>query len=325
MILVTGASGLLGSKLVETFVNKGYQVKAQRRASSDMSLLQPLVDNENVEWVDCDIMDVVGLDLLFDGVTHVVHSAAVVSFHQSDKQLMNEVNIEGTKNVVAMAQKHAVEKLVYVSSVAAIGRAPGNQLITEKTKWETSEYNTNYAKSKYLAELEVWRAQEEGLKTAIVNPSVILGPGHWTSSSMQIFKYVNEGGKFYPQGDVNYVDIRDICYAIDQLLFNDIQEERFILNGGKVPYKYMFSLIANEFKKKPPNLRVTGVLLKFAFVFEGIKSFFTGQKSVVTKESLRLSKMDSLFANDKIREALNMEFTSVEESIKWTCGQLLKK
>jgi dihydroflavonol-4-reductase len=325
MILVTGASGLLGSKVVETFVNKGYQVKAQRRSSSDMSLLGTLIDHKNVEWVDCDILDAVGLDSLYEGVTHVVHCAAVVSFHQADKDLMDEVNIEGTINVVAMAQKHNIEKLVYVSSVAAIGRAPGDQVITEETKWEESEYNTNYAKSKYLAELEVWRAQEEGLKTAIINPSVILGPGQWTSSSMQIFKYVNEGGKFYPQGDVNYVDIRDICYAIDQLLYNDIQEERFILNGGKVPYKYLFTLIAEEFKKKPPNIRVTGVLLKFAFISEAIKSFFTGQKSVVTKESLRLSKMDSLFANDKICAALDMEFTPVEESIKWTCQQLGNK
>lgn len=324
MILVTGAAGILGRKIVEDLAANGYEVRAQKRSTSKLAGLDHLLNNPKIDWVDCDIMDFMGLEKIFEGVTHVVHCAAVVSFHQADKEAMFTVNVEGTKNVLAVSQKCDIEKLVHISSVAAIGRAPGNDVITEDTKWEDSRYNTNYAKSKHLGELEVTRAQEEGLKTVILNPSVILGPGDWDSSSMQIFRFMKEGSKFYPPGDVNYVDIRDISFAVSKMLFNDLQEERFILNGGKVPYKYLFGLIAKEFKNKKPSIRVTGVLLKFAYVVEYAKSLITGKRSVITKESILLSKMDFLFSNDKVREALNMEFTPLEESVKWTVAELEK-
>jgi nucleoside-diphosphate-sugar epimerase len=290
-----------------------------------MKDLQDIVESEHIDWVDCDILDFVALDKAFEGISHVIHGAAVVSFHQADKALMNKVNIEGTRNVVALSQKHNVQKLLYVSSVAALGRSPGKKVIDEDSKWEDSSYNSNYANSKYQGELEVWRAQEEGLASVIINPSVIIGPGHWNSSSMQIFRFVKEGRRFYPQGDINFVDVRDVCFAIEKLLFNEIIGERFILNGGKTPYKNLFGLIAKEFKKKPPLIKVNSVLITFAYVFESIAAAITGKRSMVTRESVKLSKMDFLFANDKVRESLKMDFIPVDESVKWTCARLINK
>ena len=176
-----------------------------------------------------------------------------------------------------------------------------------------------------MAELEVWRAQEEGLNTVIVNPSTILGPGHWGSSSMQIFKFVKAGAFFYPSGDINFVDVRDVSLAVEKLLFNNIVEERFILNAGKISYQYLFGLIASAFKKNPPKLKVNHALLTFAHVFGSLAATLTGKRSLITKESVKLSKMDFLFTNDKVKDALNMEFIPVEESVQWTCAQLSNK
>ena len=159
----------------------------------------------------------------------------------------------------------------------------------------------------------------------IVNPSTILGPGHWDSSSMQLFKFVKEGAMFYPSGDINYVDVRDVSRAVEQLLFNEIVEERFILNAGKISYQYLFGLIATAFKKKPPKFKVRPLLLTFAYVFGAFSELVTRKRSVVTKESVKLSKMDFLFANNKIKQVLDMEFISIEDSVQWTCQQLSNK
>ena len=325
MILITGATGLLGAHILKTMLAKGYKIRGLKRESSDMTELADLTENDNLEWVNCNVLDMVGLDQAFEGITRVIHCAAVVSFHKSDKNLMNQVNIQGTANIVALCQKYQIEKLVYISSVAALGRSGGKTYIDEDSKWAESSFNSNYANSKYLAELEVWRAQEEGLNTVIVNPSTILGPGHWGSSSMQIFKFVKEGGLFYPLGDINYVDVRDVSLAVDKLLFNDIVEERFILNAGTISYKYLFGLIATGFKKKPPKFKVNSLLLTFAYVFGSLGAALTGKRSLITKESLTLSKMEFLFTNDKVRKALNIDFIPVEESVQWTCEQLSMK
>ena len=325
MILLTGGTGLLGSHVLRDLLSEGHDVRALKRASSDMKELKDTLKAETVEWVDCDILDFVNLDKAFEGITHVIHCAAVVSFHQADKDLMDEVNVGGTTNIVALCQKHNVKKLVHISSVASLGRAAGKDVIDEESKWEESSYNTNYANSKYQGELEVWRGQEENLNSVILNPSVIIGPGHWDSSSMQIFRFIKDGRRFYPIGEVNYVDVRDVSYAINKMLFNDIVGERFILNGGQTPYKNLFALIAKEFKKKPPFIKVNSVLITFAYVFESLVSMITGKRSLVTKESVKLSKMDFLFTNEKVRNAVNMEFTPVNESVKWTCAQLINK
>ena len=217
-----------------------------------------------------------------------------------------------------------MKKFVHISSVAALGRKDGIDEITEETKWESSNNNTNYAESKYFGELEVWRAQEEGLNTVILNPSTVLGPGDWNNSSMQIFKYINEGRQFYPIGEMNYVDVRDVAEITAKMVFNDLSSQRFILNAGKDYYKNIFTIISKYLNKPTPKYRVSYTLLNFAYILDSIRSFLTRQKSIITRESLSLSKMSFFFSNQKVSDTLGYKFRGLEESIEWTCQELKK-
>ena len=322
MILVTGATGIVGHFVVKDLISAGHKIRAIKRPTSNTKSLDQW--KNDIEWVVADILDISGLEKAFEGVDRVVHCAALVSFHQEDKRQMMDVNVIGTANMVNLALENKVVKFLHVSSVAALGRKPNLTTIDENIKWEESENNSNYAKSKYLGELEVYRAQEEGLPVVIVNPSIVLGPGSWHSSSMQLFKYVNEGRPFYPNGEMNYVDVRDVSKIIEILLFNKITEERYILNAGKEYYKVVFDLISKNLNKPAPKIKVSYALLTFAYILDTIKSRLLWQKSIITKESVRLSKMNYFFSNKKLINTLNYEFKTLEESISWTCSEIIK-
>ena len=319
MILLTGATGIVGHFIAQQLLSEGHPVRALKRSQSNT---ERLGQHQGLEWVEGDVEDIPSLQKAFAGVEYVVHCAAIVSFHQEDKKRMMEVNVEGTANMINLAIENKVRKFVHISSVAALGRKEGSPVIDEKTKWEESKNNTNYAESKYLGELEVWRGQEEGLATVILNPSIVLGPGDWHSSSMHVFKYVNQERIFYPVGEMNFVDVRDVANIACKMLFNDKSGERFILNAGMASYKKVFGYISEHLNKPRPRYRVSYALLTFAYVFDMLRSFMTRQKSIITKESLRLSKMSFMFSNDKITRDMQYTFRTLEESVAWTCQEL---
>ena len=259
-ILITGATGLVGSATVRRFLADGHRVSVLHRPDSDRSLLQDVVDR--IEWIEGDILDVLSLEKALDNIEYVVHAAAVVSFVPRDEAAMVKVNVEGTANVVNVCLHKGIRKLCHVSSVAALGRPNPRTIesdtpvfIDETQRWEDSPNNSAYAKTKYLAELEVWRGISEGLPAVIVNPSLILGEGDWQKSSTQLFRYVYDGKPFYTEGTVNYVDVRDIAEALYRLVNSDIEGERFILSAGSASYYELFEVIAMGFGKRPASIR----------------------------------------------------------------------
>ena len=261
-ILITGATGLAGSATARRFLAEGHTVAALHRPGSDRSLLRDL--ESQIDWREGDILDILSLEKALTDMDYVVHAAAVVSFVPRDEKAMYKVNVEGTANVVNACLKKGVRKLCHVSSVAALGRPDpriietGATIVIDETqRWTDSPNNSAYAKSKYLAEVEVWRGIAEGLSAVIVNPSLILGEGDWQKSSTQLFKYVYDGKPFYTEGTVNYVDVRDIAEAIFELTLSEIDNERFILErwDGHVSRTLRLS-IAKGFDKKPPHIKV---------------------------------------------------------------------
>ncbi len=199
MIFITGSNGLIGSFVIRQFIEQGYAVRALRRVNSDLSLLADIT--HRIQWVEGDLLDPLLLHQTIQPGDIVIHAAAIVSFSAREYEKMRKVNVEGTANVVNVCLQRGVKKFCFVSSIAALGRENHFHSIDESTKWEDSELNTVYAQSKYLAELEVWRGEAEGLPAVIVNPSVVLGPGDWRRSSTQLFKYAWDEHWFYPAGD----------------------------------------------------------------------------------------------------------------------------
>lgn len=322
-ILLTGGTGFLGSYIIKQLVEKNYAVRAIRRGNKLPTWISKEI-TDKVEWVEGDILDVVALQDAMEGVDTVIHSAAIVSFLKKDRKQMYQVNVEGTANVVNMALEKNVSRLVHISSVAALGRTAGGGHVNEEKKWEESKVNTHYAKSKFKAELQVWRGVSEGLDAVILNPSTILGFGDWHSSSCAIFKQVYEGFNWYTPGINGFVDVEDVAKAVILCMESDISEQRFIINGDTWPFKKLQDTIADNFKKKRPGRKTTPFLLAIAWRLEKVKSLLTGKKPLLTKESARVAQSQTFFENDKILKALpGFSFTPLEETIENACKKYL--
>lgn len=325
MILLTGATGLVGSFVAKRLVGEGHRVRVLVRPQAERSLLTEI--SEHLDWAEGDVLDVLSLETALDGVTHVVHAAAVVSFVPRDRAAMYRVNVEGTANVVNACLRSGVRKLLHVSSVAALGRPArpnptGPTVITEASKWEESPLNSHYARSKYRAELEVWRAASEGLPVVVVNPSVILGEGDWGRSSTQLFRYAFDEHRFYPEGTLNYVDVLDVTEAIVRLLFSDLADERFILNAGAVPYREFLEKTAQAFGKQPPTVRVPRAATALLWRLEALRSLLTGSAPLLTRETAQSASHHFFFPNEKIRAATGLEFRSLDKTIERVVGAL---
>ena len=194
----------------------------------------------------------------------------------------------------------------------------------EEKKWEESKVNTHYAKTKYKAELEVWRGISEGLEAVILNPSTILGYGNWNQGSSAIFRNIFKGFKWYTTGINGFVDVEDVAKVSRLLLESDITEERFIVNGDTWSFRKLQETISDNFQLKRPVHEATPLLLGLAWRIEKIKSLFTGNKPLLTRESARVAVSQTWFENDKLLKALpGFSFTPLEETIKNACEKYL--
>ena len=318
MILVTGGAGLLGKELISQLLLQGKQV----RAICNKTKL-PDFDNENLQQLQCNILDVVGLEEAMKDVEQVYHCAAVVTFDPKRKQEMFKINIEGTANVVNAALDAGIQKMVYVSSVAALGRIREDGPINETMNWTEETSNSAYGQSKYLAEMQVWRGIGEGLDAVMVNPVIIIGAGDWNSGSSQIFKTAYDEFPWYTDGSTGFVDVRDVVKAMIELMNSNISAERFILSAENKTYAEVFNLMAKAFGKKPPHKKVTPLLAKIVWRMEAIKSLFTGKDPLLTKETAATAMTKANFDNSKLKKFLpGFTYRKVEDSIADTCTAL---
>ncbi len=325
MIVVTGGTGLLGSHLIYQLVCSGSKVRVIHRKSSDLNLLEKVFGYysqntvtllQNVEWFEADLMDITAVTDALNGARQVYHCAAIVSFEGKKAGPMLHFNPETTANVVNAALANNVEKLVYASSVAALGRKESSEYIDEQTEWVESKHNSAYAKSKYLAELEVWRGFEEGLKAAIVNPSIILGPGNWKQGSSAIFDRIARGFKYYTLGTNGFVDVRDVVQSMILLMNSNISGERFVVVSENLSYKLVFSWIAEEMGLKKPSVEVQPWMSALLWRLEKLRTTIFGGKPFLTRETARTAQNAYFYDNGKIRNELDLEFRLISESVK---------
>lgn len=332
MILVTGGTGFIGAHLLFHLVNSGKQVRALKRASSNLDLIQKIFSYyskdssrllNNIEWIEGDILDIYSLMDAFEGIEQLYHTAAVVSFHPKDKSTLIRTNIEGTKNVVNAALEQRVGKLCHVSSIGALGRADGSGIVDENRQW-SSKKSSVYSTSKHEAEREVWRGIAEGLNAVIVNPSIVLGPGNWDAGSPQVFQTMWKGLKFYTGGTNGFVDVNDVARAMILLMEGEYSSERFILNSENIAYKQFFEWMAASMHLPAPKYKAGPLLSGIGWRALKVRSLFTGQPSSITKETAETANQHYRYANQKIIEATGMVFKPVKESVEQTASYFLQ-
>jgi dihydroflavonol-4-reductase len=322
-ILVTGATGFVGSYLIRALLQQGYKnIWAMKRTNSPLDLLQS-VENQ-IHFVTGDILNVPFLEDVCENMDYVFHCAASVSFDSRDIDLMYQVNAEGTANVVNVCLSANVKKIIYVSSVAALGRDENNLNYSEKSAWQRSKWNTHYAISKYMAEQEVWRGVAEGLTAAIVNPSVVLGSQFWNQSTGRMFKQVWDGLKFYTSGITGFVDVRDVARFMILLMESSVDNQRFILNSENLAYKNLFEQIAIGLQKPAPHISANAFLRGLAWRMDWLKSRFTGERALITRETAMTANKISYYDNSKSKQFFpDFRYTPISKVIQESCEQFL--
>ncbi|MVM30197.1 NAD-dependent epimerase/dehydratase family protein [Spirosoma sp. HMF4905] len=320
-VFITGATGFIGSHIARRYLADGYLVSVLYRPQSGYGMLADIADQ--ITWHEGDVLDIPSLETaIFPGID-VIHAAAIVSFVPKDRDRMEQINVEGTANVVNVCLNAGVRKLGYVSSVASLGRpvAKGENpneaiVIDDDQKWVDSPANSVYAKTKYWAELEVWRGVSEGLNAVMVNPSIVLGVGDWNRSSLQLIKYVYNEKLFYPAGLVNYVDVLDVTDALVQLMQSNITAQRFILNGGTIPYRSLLEQVATALNKRPPTMRVAPALTRLLWPLEAVRAWMTGKAPLITRETARSASSLYQYNGQKIKQVIDFQYRPLSETLR---------
>jgi dihydroflavonol-4-reductase len=324
MVLVTGGTGLVGAHLLLHLIENGETVRAIYRNSESIqktkklfSLYKKEVLFEKINWIQADIIDVPSLEMAFENVEYVYHCAALISFDPKDEDLLRKTNIEGTANMVNFCIAKNVKKICFVSSISALGDLKENEkIISEEAEWNPEKPHSDYAISKYGAEMEIWRGQQEGLETVIVNPGVILGPGFWDQGSGLLFKKTANGLSFYTKGVTGFIAIPDVVRIMVELMKNNHSNDRFTLVAENIAFQDLLNSIADSLKTKRPAKHAGPFLVTLAYKIDWFLSNILGQKRKLDRSTAKASYTKNHYSNEKIKTALQTEFLDIHQYIK---------
>lgn len=322
MILITGATGILGRVIALELLKRGEEVRATKRRSSNIEEVcdsykfyteNPDFYFDKIEWIDADFDDIQSLQNAVDGVEEVYHCAAKVSFHPNSRKEMYHTNIEGTKNLLYACENSSVKKFCFVSSIAVLDGLNENGEMDENSDFNSKFEHSAYSKSKHFSEMEVWRASAEGLNVVIVNPGIIIGSGNWGKSSGELFPTF-EKMPFSFSGSSSYVDVRDVAKISINLMEKNIFGERFIVISENKKYKEIGNLIREKM-----GLKKLKIISKQVLNLARILNFFFGwlfpKLKMSNKINIESVTSENKISNRKIMEKLDCQFIPIDESV----------
>jgi dihydroflavonol-4-reductase len=325
MILVTGATGILGRMIVLELLKQNQVVRASyhheyKKAALLDSFAFYLGDADlaksyyqNIHWHATDFANFDSIAEALDGVGEVYHCAGLVSFKSQDRNALWRTNVDFTKNLLYAAQEKEIGKFCHISSVATLDKLNDEFKIDETSDWDSKTSHSDYAMTKFLAEMEVFRAHAEGLNTIIINPSVIIADGQGAQSSGQLYAFHQKYNYALP-GETGFVDVRDVAQLSLKLMALNRFGERFICSAEPKTYAWVANRIRQNMglpkvktlqKWQIYGLRTLGVLLGWAFP----------ALAVLNRYNLGPDKKTKPYLNQKIVAATNHQFISIETSI----------
>ena len=331
MILVTGATGLVGVQLLADLLLKEVKIRALYRTEAKIASSQKIIQQKlgkqaetlltKIEWVKADITRIPELTDAFEGIDHVYHCAGLISYDPKDYKALRKINIEGTANVVNISLSKNIKKFCRVSSIAALGSELNNQKVTENSPRNNELEYDNYSICKYGAEMEVWRASQEGLNVVIVNPGVIIGSGNWNTGSGQIFSRIDKGLSYYLPLVTGFVAVEDVSSAMIKLMEAEIKNERFIVVGENLSFKEVQGKIAEALNKPQPTKALQPWMVFLGWIFQSIGSFLFNTNKEITRKSIKAAFNKTYYDHTKIKTALpTFEFTSIDKAVKTTAA-----
>ncbi len=322
-VLLTGASGLVGSHTLSALLKYSFQVRLlSRNPVADERLIRPVLEyyghhNPELHFVSGDVCDLGSLEDALSGVQAVIHTAALVSTDPRDQPLMYKTNVEGTANLVNLSLDLGIQWFCHLSSVATLGPNPDG-LVDEDYFWKQQKSSTAYAVSKYQAEQEVWRAKEEGLNAMVVNPSFVVGPSLRDTSSTRLFNALQKGLPGILRGESGYVDARDVAAAIVGLLDRNEHGYRVILNVENRNTVDFVSEICEQAHFKMPKVIDSPIWLNLAFLVSTIQRLLGSQQAPLSRDLISMSTSRNKYDNTLSIQKLGINYQSITEAIQNT-------
>jgi dihydroflavonol-4-reductase len=313
-ILVTGASGFIGSAVVRRLLGAGYAVRALLRPQSE----QRNVEGLSIEIVKGDLTERTSLEQAVIGCDALFHVAADYRIWVPDPQRIYRINVTGTRDLMLAAADAGVKRIVYTSSVATLGLTADGTPATEDTPVSLADMIGHYKRSKYLAEEEVCTlAKNASLPVVIVNPTAPIGPRDIkpTPTGRLVLDAACGRMPAYVDTGLNLVHVDDV--ALGHLLAFERGRigERYILGGQNMTLKEILSLIARLTGRQAPRLRLPhGVLVPVADIAEAWARVCR-QEPRITVDGVHLARKRMFFSTDKARHELGFEARPVEQAL----------
>lgn len=312
--LVTGATGFIGANLVRTLIEKGVRVRALVRPHSNRKNLEGL----DVEIAVGDVRDRGSLERAVEGCELVFHAAALYSFWVKPRSLIYEVNVEGTRNLLEAALKAGVERVVYTSSIAALGRRSDGKPADEETSVDPQKLKGDYRRSKYFAEQVALEFARKQLPVVIVNPSFPVGPYDIkpTPSGRVIVDFLNRKMPAYVETGLNVVDVEDVALGHWLALEKGSVGERYILGGENLTMREFLNTLSEITGLPAPRLRLPlGLLLPISYANQAL-ALMLGYTPRLTPETVHLAKEPEFFDPGKAVRELGFPQTPAKEALR---------
>ena len=322
MILVTGATGLVGAHLLLRLCEEKKTVKALFRTEKRKELVAQLFKKAGREslfktiiWEKADITDTSTLEPVFNNIKTVYHCAALVSFDPNKQDEILKTNIEGTANLVNFCLAFNIEKLCFLSSIAAIGEPKAPNIITDETaEWNPEKPHSDYALSKYGAEMEVWRGQQEGLNTVIVNPGVIFGEGFKDEGSQQILALAKKKYIPFTNSTLPLVHVSEVIDILMLLNEKNISNDNFILVGNQPTFEAFFNALKD---KSSQLIEIKPWLSSLFWKLDFLLNKLGLKKRIYSKQQHQTAFSKTTYSSAKIKNTLDFNFTKSEAYFKW--------
>lgn len=299
MILVTGATGFVGSAVVRKLIGRGLPVRALVRPASDRSNL----DGLEIDIVEGDLLETATLKPALDGCSGLFHVAADYRLWAPDPEPMFRANVDGTRTILLAAGDCGVERIVYTSSVAVLGNRPGDGVADEETPVTFKDMIGPYKQSKFLAEAEVRELIEsKGLPVVIVNPSTPIGPRDIkpTPTGRMIVEAASGRMPAYVDTGLNVVHVDDVAEGHLLAFEKGVVGQRYILGGENMSLREILTTIARITGGKPPRVKIpTGAVLPFAYMAEAWARVSGVKEPFATVDGLRMAKKKMFFSHAK--------------------------
>jgi dihydroflavonol-4-reductase len=314
--LVTGATGFIGSHIARKLVQRGEKVRILLRKTSKTSNIEDI----DAERVYGDVLDINSVKEALKGCDTVFHTAGFVSYRKADYKKMEEINVNGTINVLSAALEAGVKKAIYTSSVAAIGVDPNGGIANEETPFTLEHLGIQYLNTKHYAEREATKFYKKGLPVVIVNPSIVVGPGDiYLSSDGFVLWYCKRKFPGYMDGTLNLVDVEDVAEGHILAAEKGRIGERYILGNRNLSVKELFELLEKVTGIPSPKIKIPYFLaLTSAFIVERILGLSFPNYSTMDVDSVRLSRFRWHFDSSKAIRELGFPQTPIEETLEKT-------